>query len=81
MRRRNNAKAFPLRGKVAEGPARGRMRGGFAGYYPLTGWNGRFCPHQPPAGGSFSLRAKSRLRRLRFDTRLRAQSPGGSLLT
>ena len=35
-------------------------------------------PHQPPAGGSFSLRAKSRLRRLRSDTRLRAAaSPEG----
>ena len=55
------------------------MRGECAGYYPLTGCNGRFCPHQPPAGGSFSLRAKSRLRRLRFDTRLRAQPRGGSL--
>ena len=36
------------------------------------------APHQPPAGGSFSLRAKSRLRRLRSDTRLRAQPLGGS---
>ena len=33
----------------------------------------------PPADGSFSLRAKSRLRRLRSDTRLRAQPLGGSL--
>ena len=31
------------------------------------------------AAASFSLRAKSRLRRLRFDTRLRAQPRGGSL--
>ncbi len=52
-RGRVTPQAFPLRGKVAEGPARGRMRGECAGYYPLTGWNGRFCPHQPPAGGSF----------------------------
>ena len=28
-------------------------------------------------GGTFSLRAKSRLRRLRYDTRLRAQPLGG----
>ena len=28
------------------------MRGECAGCYPLTGCNGRFCPHQPPAGGS-----------------------------
>ena len=28
-------------------------------------------------GGTFSLRAKSRLRRLRYDTRLRAQPHGG----
>ena len=30
-----------------------------------------------PCGATFSLRAKSRLRRLRFDTRLRAQPQGG----
>ena len=41
------------------------------------GNSGRPAPHQPPAGGSFSLRAKSRLRRLRSDTRLRAQPLGG----
>ena len=64
-------------GEGGRGPARGRMRGECAGYYPLTVCNGRFCPHQPPAGGSFSLRAKSRLRRLRFDPRLRAQPQGG----
>ena len=29
---------------------------------------------------TFSLRAKSRLRRLRFDTRLRAQPQGGRLI-
>ena len=33
------------------------------------------------AADSFSLRAKSRLRRLRFDTRLRAQPRGGSRST
>ena len=45
-----------------------------------TGCRGELCPHQPPAGGSFSLRAKSRRkkRRLRSDTRLRAQSRGRS---
>ena len=32
------------------------------------------------AGGSFSLRAKNRLRRLRYDTRLRAQPLGGKPL-
>ena len=32
-----------------------------------------------PCGATFSLRAKSRLRRLRSDTRLRAQPRGGSL--
>ena len=36
-------------------------------------------PHQSPIGDSFSLRAKSRLRRLRFDTRLRAH-PGEAFL-
>ena len=30
-------------------------------------------------GGTFILRAKSRLRRLRYDTRLRAQPLGGRL--
>ena len=44
----------------------------------VNGSHGEAAPHQPPAGGSFSLRAKSRLRRLRFDTRLRAQPQGGS---
>ena len=34
------------------------------------------APHQPAYADSFSLRAKSRLRRLRFDTRLRAQPRG-----
>ena len=48
---------------------------------PVTGCSGKAAPHQPPAGGSFSLRAKSRLRRLRFDTRLRAQPRGGSRST
>ena len=43
----------------------------------VNGSYGKAAPHQPPAGGSFSLRAKSRLRRLRFDTRLRAQPQGG----
>ena len=37
-------------------------------------------PSSVAFGDSFSLRAKSRLRRLRFDTRLRAQPRGGSLL-
>ena len=32
-----------------------------------------------PCGATFNLRAKSRLRRLRFDTRLRAQPHGGRL--
>ena len=40
--------------------------------------NTKPAPHQPPAGGNFSLRAKSRLRRLRSDTRLRAQPLGES---
>ena len=43
---------------------------------PVTGRLRELRPHQPPAGGSFSLRAKSRLRRLRSDTRLRAQPLG-----
>ena len=44
---------------------------------------GKSAPHQSAVGAadSFSLRAKSRLRRLRFDTRLRAQPRGGSRST
>ena len=47
---------------------------------PVKGRLRELRPHQPPAGGSFSLRAKSRLRRLRSDTRLRAQPLGGKPL-
>ena len=47
--------------------------------YPFTRCIGKLAPHQSAYADSFSLRAKSRLRRLRFDTRLRAQSPGRSL--
>ena len=45
------------------------------------GCNGKVGPHQSAGGAadSFSLRAKSRLRRLRSDTRLWAQPRGGSL--
>ena len=58
----------------------GRMRGEPYGDNPFTGSNRKHCPHQSAVGAadSFSLRAKSRLRRLRFDTRLRAQPRGGS---
>ena len=50
-------------------------------YCPLMGCNGKVGPHQSAGGAadSFSLRAKSRLRRLRSDTRLWAQPRGGSL--
>ena len=39
----------------------------------------KFSPH-PALRATFSLRAKSRLRRLRSDTRLRAQPLGGKAL-
>ena len=45
---------------------------------PLTGACGKSALIRP-CGAAFSLRAKSRLRRLRFDTRLRAQPRGGRL--
>ncbi len=47
---------------------------------PQTGNSGKAAPHQSAGGAadSFSLRAKSRLRRLHSDTRLRAQPLGGS---
>ena len=66
-------KGFPLGGSC---PRSGLMRGNAANidylYLPHT------RPH-PALRGPFSLRAKSRLRRLRSDTRLRAQPLGGRL--
>ena len=61
----------------------GRMRGEPYGDNPCMGHIGKSAPHQSAVGAadSFSLRAKSRLRRLRFDTRLRAQPRGGSRST
>ena len=46
---------------------------------PLAGNSGTAAPHPSVVGATdtFSLRAKGRLRRLRFDTRLRAQPRGG----
>ena len=46
---------------------------------PIHEMHWQALPHQSAYADSFSLRAKSRLRRLRFDTRLRAQPRGGSL--
>ena len=79
-------------GEGVRGPARGRMREKPAVGYPLKGQAtqnfaliSRLRAAASPegeafrTGGSFSLRAKSRLRRLRSDTRLRAQPLGGSL--
>ena len=53
MRRRNNAKAFPLRGKVAEG----RMRGGFADIEPQKG-NKASSPLISPLRGQLLPREK-----------------------
>ena len=47
---------------------------------PINGLPREGRPSSVTYGDSFSLRAKCRLRRLRFDTRLRAQPRGGSLL-
>ena len=69
-------KGFPIWGKLSakrtdEGKAYvAVIKTGNKANFPLI----RCC------GTTFSLRAKSRLRRLRFDTRLRAQPRGGSLL-
>ncbi len=65
-------------GEGGRGSDRGRMRGSLA-RHPVTGlyWEPR--PSSVRFADSFSLRAKSRLRRLRSDTRLRAQPRGGSL--
>ena len=48
--------------------------------FPVYGFLPEGLPSSVGFADSFSLRAKSRLRRLRFDTRLRAQPRGGSLL-
>ena len=71
----NKRKAFPVGGKVAglrprpdEGGAAVVARERVAAVTP---------PSSVTFGDSFSLRAKSRLRRLRSDTRLRAQPPQG----
>ncbi len=53
MRRRNNAKAFPLRGKVAEG----RMRGRFADIEPQKG-NKASLPLISPLRGQLLPREK-----------------------
>ena len=47
--------------------------------FPAKGIYRQTLPSSVAFGDSFSLRAKSRLWRLRFDTRLRAQPRGGSL--
>ena len=61
-----------------EGAPKGRMRGKAAvAARKRVVSQGR--PSSVTFGDSFSLRAKSRLRRLRSDTRLRAQPLGGSL--
>ena len=61
------------------GPDHRRMRGKLAVLIRLRAAAGRL-PLIRRCGATFSLRAKSRLRRLRSDTRLRAQPRGGSLL-
>ena len=47
-------------------------------YYPSAGYCHKLAPH-PACGRSPSLRAKSRLRRLRSDTRLQGAAPRGRL--
>ena len=52
------------------------MSGPYVAAFLIKGSYGELTPH-PACGATFSLRAKSRLRRLRSDTRLRAQAPSG----
>ena len=52
------------------------MSGPYAVAFLIKGSYGEL-PLIRPCGATFSLRAKSRLRRLRSDTRLRAQPLGG----
>ena len=54
------------------------MPGPYAAAFLIKGGYGELTPLRP-CGATFSLRAKSRLRRLRSDTRLRAQPLGGRL--
>ena len=68
--------AFSPWGRRCPRPRPRTDEGRACGGCPLKGRLRKLRPHQPPAGGSFSLRAKSRLRRLRSDTRLRAQPLG-----
>ena len=70
-------KASPKRGKLS---AKRTDEGRRCLYNPSKGYCKNFAPHPASGGASatFSLRAKSRLRRLRSDTRLRAQPQGGS---
>ena len=70
------AGAFSPWGRRCPRPRPRTDEGRVCGCCPLKGRLRELRPHQPPAGGSFSLRAKSRLRRLRSDTRLRAQPLG-----
>ena len=72
--------AFSPWGRRCPRPRPRTDEGRACGGCPLKGRLRKLRPHQPPAGGSFSLRAKSRLRRLRSDTRLRAAAPRGKLL-
>ena len=71
--------AFSPWGRRCPRPRPRTDEGRACGCCPLKERLRKLRPHQPPAGGSFSLRAKSRLRRLRSDTRLRAQPLGESL--
>jgi len=72
--------AFSPWGRRCPRPRPRTDEGRACGDCPLKGRLRELRPHQPPAGGSFSLRAKSRLRRLRSDTRLRAAAPRGKPL-
>ena len=66
-------KGFPIGGSC---PQSGLMRAKF----PTTAHKWAISISSPlirPCGATFSLRAKSRLRRLRSDTRLWAQPQGG----
>ena len=73
--------AFSPWGRRCPRPRPRTDEGRACGGCPLNGRPRELRPHQPPAGGSFSLRAKSRLRRLRSDTRLRAQPLGEAFRT
>ena len=71
----------PLPSPKGEGGPAGPDEGQVSGRQTINWQQRQVSPSSVTFGDSFSLRAKSRLRRLHSDTRLRAQPLGGSRST